>query len=538
VASVAHDSRRDSGRWRLLVTVPETKSETSAGAGLSPPVGVVLCTQPMGVVSQSSPFQGHPAPFLLELVDRPFLRHVVEALRAAGVSEIFVVCSEAPDEVRELLGDGTRWGVKISHQLCRDAQHALSVLPTLPIAPEANVLVGWGHACVAFPAWQALARLSDEGPVAVVGAVIETEAAADVYSGLRFGWLCCLSSFLSKVSAGATLNGWGDWLKEICVQHVVSPFPALASTSGADLVAAQWQVLYGKFPAQISGFEAEPGIWLSRNVILHPTAKLTAPVFVGEDSRIDEGVTFGPNAALGHFGRIGKSTIVVESAISRNSWLGEDMEFRRVLVRGSRVWNYDLNTELNVVDPFLVSSMRTDQSLVTRTLSACRSFFIRIVCAVTYVLAAPFAALHAVFGQSSDTLKQSTGIVNCVKLPLPPDGTTDRKEIPFQKRQLSARTERGSTYFFGWVWPGLLRVATGKQDLFGFPPRTLQECDALERHWYDAYRQGPLGVIDPARAEFGAEAQYFECELAELHFATSAPTVGRSYRLLRAFWIR
>ena len=59
--------------------------------------------------------------FLLPLIDRPFLQHVVEYVMDAGlVDSIEVVVSHMPERVEALLGDGTRWGVPIRYHLARD----------------------------------------------------------------------------------------------------------------------------------------------------------------------------------------------------------------------------------------------------------------------------------------------------------------------------------------------------------------------------------------------------------------------------------
>ena len=48
---------------------------------------------------------------LLNLVDRPFLQHVVEYLVGAGLVDIdFVVDQPRVAEFEQMLGDGTRWG--------------------------------------------------------------------------------------------------------------------------------------------------------------------------------------------------------------------------------------------------------------------------------------------------------------------------------------------------------------------------------------------------------------------------------------------
>lgn len=52
---------------------------------------------------------------LLPVVGKPVLEHTLEALVAAGVREAVVALSPFADEVRAVLGDGSRWGMRLDY---------------------------------------------------------------------------------------------------------------------------------------------------------------------------------------------------------------------------------------------------------------------------------------------------------------------------------------------------------------------------------------------------------------------------------------
>ncbi len=51
---------------------------------------------------------------LMPVANKPILFYGIEAIRQAGISEIGIIVGETADEIREAVGDGSRWGVKIS----------------------------------------------------------------------------------------------------------------------------------------------------------------------------------------------------------------------------------------------------------------------------------------------------------------------------------------------------------------------------------------------------------------------------------------
>lgn len=52
---------------------------------------------------------------LIPVANKPVLFRVIEALREAGITEIGVVTGDTEPEIREAVGDGSRWGAQVSY---------------------------------------------------------------------------------------------------------------------------------------------------------------------------------------------------------------------------------------------------------------------------------------------------------------------------------------------------------------------------------------------------------------------------------------
>ena len=51
---------------------------------------------------------------LVPIANKPILFYCIEQLVDAGITEIGIIIGETGDEVREAVGDGSKWGVKVS----------------------------------------------------------------------------------------------------------------------------------------------------------------------------------------------------------------------------------------------------------------------------------------------------------------------------------------------------------------------------------------------------------------------------------------
>ena len=51
---------------------------------------------------------------LVPIANKPILFYCIEQLVAAGITEIGIIIGETGDEVKAVVGDGSKWGVDIS----------------------------------------------------------------------------------------------------------------------------------------------------------------------------------------------------------------------------------------------------------------------------------------------------------------------------------------------------------------------------------------------------------------------------------------
>ncbi len=52
---------------------------------------------------------------VVTLVDRPFLAYMLEWLAGAGIDEVVLACGFLPTKLEQALGDGSRWGVRLTY---------------------------------------------------------------------------------------------------------------------------------------------------------------------------------------------------------------------------------------------------------------------------------------------------------------------------------------------------------------------------------------------------------------------------------------
>ncbi|MBI4530617.1 MAG: NTP transferase domain-containing protein, partial [Candidatus Latescibacteria bacterium] len=73
---------------------------------------LVLCG---GKGTRLRPITHTRAKQLVSIANKPILFYGLEAIAEAGVNDIGIVIGETGDEIRDAVGDGSRWGVRITY---------------------------------------------------------------------------------------------------------------------------------------------------------------------------------------------------------------------------------------------------------------------------------------------------------------------------------------------------------------------------------------------------------------------------------------
>jgi len=271
---------------------------------------------------------------LMPLVDRPFVQHVVEKCLHLGATSIDMIVESGEAQYKDLFGDGKRWGCPIRYS-------AISTFAAIGGA-VAELGINSGELCLLARADRipSLDKISEGMPELYI------DSASEAWTG----W-----AHLTASTVVSALEGDTSALIAVPTRSMQS---VLSCSTPGDLLKAQRAVLDGHFVGlMLSGREVEPGVRLGRNANVHPSAKLTAPVYVGENSRVGAGAVVGPNSVIARDCIVDRGNIMAESLICTGTYVGEELEIRNAIISGNRVINVEIGSATKVVDPGLLSRL-------------------------------------------------------------------------------------------------------------------------------------------------------------------------------------
>ncbi len=465
---------------------------------------------------------------MMPLIDRPFIQHVVEYLVNQGFDRFDVVLCQHPEKIKALLGDGTRWGVKFKYHLVKEPSKTILTLKCLDFdrSNEWMLLVYADRLCLADlkpvkPALMSCHRI-----------LYCTEHPGNDHKRKKLNWSgwaqlsnqCCLA---------APVNCNEEELYEYLLSFEYSTpefvivSDIIRSCSYADIMAAHKTVLSKQFNGLIlAGREVEEGVWLSRNISLHPTVQIQRPVYIGQNCRIGKGIQLGPHTVIGDNCVIDDKTILRNSVILPGSYVGTSLELQDVLVDQYRLFNIRLESALTITENFLMGSLPEKQfpqwlkSVPSRLLAV----FLLILTSPLFLV---MVLIHKmIYKQPLFEQKEA------VRLPAPHDPglwrifsllrfnsfkpPSGRVDLPDVLPDISWQALL--FYFF----PALINIVRGHLSFVGVVPRNIDEIRALPPDWRLLYLQSKTGLISEALVYFGANPSQDELRVAETFYSVSA----------------
>ncbi len=446
----------------------------------------------------------HRPAAMLTLIDRPFIQHVIEFLVSRGVRDIELVLVHHPEMIERFIGSGQRWGASVNYHLARDAGE----LPQSLLDQRHSEPVVLGR-CDTLPCFDVIPP--DGG------------STAWYYRDEWTGW-----AWLSAVEWCALGDERGLELLSGLTRADVAL--CLDIRSGEGILEAHRAVLDKRFSVMLSGREIEPGIWMSRNVVMPSTVSITPPVFIGENTRIERGVRLGPYVSVGSHCVIDRGCELSESVIYPGSFLGEELEVRRLVIDHGRVLVVGEDTSFTVTDPVILGSLAPPP--VGRIASDTVSRLIGLVLLVLLLPLVLLSGLVALLAHPRTRVRRE-----CLRLPASPDPVTWRT---FRLYSWDINDDfcpggwAGPERSFFWRFlPGLWNVVRGDLRLVGVPPRTPEEVASLPSDWKELYLQSKPGLINEAEVRHGDMATEDDQFAAEAYYVAAA-----SWRYdLRLAWL-
>jgi hypothetical protein len=277
------------------------------------------------------------AVYLANLVDGPFLRHVVEFVAAQGIRDILIVGAETA-QAKAILGLGHRWDVSIAYHEAHDpsdyavaqiADDKMLLLVDATVLPKFSVPQPTTRGAVVFgagrPRWTGWA-IVEPRDIPLMPPLCN-----------RAAILCYLESLeYPKLYVDSELRCGKP--EEIWRAHE----DVLQSNLGG--------IFHG-------GLEVRPGVWLGRNAAVASSANIVPPVYIGDNSRVGADAQIGPFAAIGKDCLIAPKTIVRHSVIAPGTYAGNNLELDHVVVDQRKLFDVRFNVSLEHVGSGIIDDV-------------------------------------------------------------------------------------------------------------------------------------------------------------------------------------
>ncbi len=452
---------------------------------------------------------------LLPLGDRPVIQHIVEYLLSRGFTSIEMVMEHAPERVEALLGNGDRWGCKFNYHLATQPDRPYRSLRVIAgLKTEPWMLIHAEH----FPCFETLDPALAK-TLLYNGVFDRSEDGSVISSTPQWGGTAVFP-------AGPVSEEFASLTREELVSHieemardgrgdVAANCPWIDVSTPLALLESQNKLLRSELDSlMISGTERRPGIWIARNVVIHPTVVMNSPVYVGPNSHLNRGSRLGPNTVVSGDCIIDSNTIVENSLVMAGSYIGESLEVSHAVVDRNLLVNVRLGTGVDILENFLLGGLEKPlrQNRVGGILRS-------LVAALLFVLLLPlwlgcflYYALVRKFPLTS---------VGVVSLPV----NEDVRALGTYLLPCYGRDAWGVLRPAGWgaftrqFLPGLPAVVSGKLNFVGLPPRTPEEIQELSPEWRTLYLAGRAGLITEASVAIADDQDPMQMYLADAYYS-------------------
>lgn len=407
---------------------------------------------------------------LLPLLGRSMMQRAIEVLARASVQRIHVVLGAEPTPVRELLGDGARWGCEIEYHHAQPAECLANMARRLGFEPGRGYYLA-SAACIPDPV-----------------ATLHDLTFGDLGTGRV--WRCCRDQ-QTRWSGWAELAG--EWLLARQVpmtfeaverqllddrelRSIVAP-GALSIASTRDFLRTASALLNA----------ADRPVTIGRGCSVDPAAKLVAPLYLGDHVRIGPDCVVGPYAVIGDGALLARGAEVERAAVMPDTYVGEKLALLNAVARGPAMINARLNTVVDVDDPELLSDMQGSWAIGTTPWRE------RLLAAAAHVVLWPLAALLRALQPDIPCGKPLT--VQAMRA----DGASAPVPLVLASPQVETLID-GSfkllEHFAHTFHPGLRDVAAGRLRLVGPTPRSREAVSALPHDWQEIYADTRCGLLN------------------------------------------
>jgi len=297
---------------------------------------------------------------MVHVLGQPIMEHILRHLTHFGIEEVVTTLHYRPRQIQNYFGDGGEFGIRMHYTLETEPLGTAGSVKLGQRYLDETFLVVGGDALMdfdlaAFAQFHRdsgakvsllLARVREPGEFGIVitapdGRVqrfLEKPGPGEVFSDtVNTGIYLIEPEVLDAIPEGEPFDFAQD-LFPLLMQRGESIHGFVGEGYWSDigtleqLRQAHWDFLDGRVQLEIPGSLIQQGVWIGKDTVVDPAAKLNGPCWLGDSVDVHKHASVGPYAVLGHNSEIDSLANLNRAIVMENSFIGERSDLRNCIV--------------------------------------------------------------------------------------------------------------------------------------------------------------------------------------------------------------
>lgn len=276
---------------------------------------------------------------LLPFGNRPLLEYWFELCLDLEIRDVTLVLGEGSARIEEFAGNGEQWGISISYSFLREDRTAASFLQRSPDRWKDGLLL---LTSPLFPL-----RLGEGKPAAAAGATYLTGSA-----------MAPEAFYGGGAGVQALLSGPPETLGACARPFAECGIEPVALSAPREYFQLNMRLIGGERTRYVtSGYYAADGSSVGYNVVVASSARLSAPLVLGNDCRIGPLATVGPDAIVGNRSIVDRQSELSRCVVLGGTYVGAGLELREKIVAGDTIMDPEDGATVRLNDPWLLAPL-------------------------------------------------------------------------------------------------------------------------------------------------------------------------------------
>jgi NDP-sugar pyrophosphorylase family protein len=481
---------------------------------------------PVGNTESFKPLTSGMPEYLLPIVNRPVVEHLIELLYKHNIKDITLVTKHMPYETEKYFGDGSKWGCAISYSLTGGYND--------PISSIRKIRSRINEPCLCLP-WNIVTNLDI---TSFVNSHENSSADISIAETSKRDFMLDKRDFYPFIITPKALSLLDKTLPHHNIEHVLKTsfnkgirFNNISGQFDLKIIhnlneyfqINKYVLCGGVSGIQIPGKEIRPGIRIGRGTRIHDDAIILSPALIGDHAHIKRDVFIGKNSIIGNNVILDVDASVREGIILENTYIGPHNDVYHSIVRKNSLTNVP-----HLFDLFIQNELILGDLNKKAVVCGLECFVNRALALFLFILFSPVTALLFLY----HLLNRGGNYLIAEER---------NKGFEVGGHHGSIRPKNFKFYYFRSKvslfkkLPGLINVIRGDIRLVGNSVLTMDEVSAIKEEWEFMRFNAPSGLFHPWETVRCNDPEWEEKIASENVYAATRSLKGDIKILLKTY---